>query len=450
MRRVALFGAGYWGQIAYESMCKHMDIICFIDNNPLKQGTELFGIPIFSPERLKYIVQNNIDVIITSSDYVSIEEDLERYGIDRFEVWYEGHIYKDGRLDHIGEKRCSRCIMDNHSDKTILFDDDGNCNYCTYAYSNIGKQYLPDNKGKEELERIIKEIKENGKGKKYDCIMGFSGGLDSSYLGYLGYKWGLRTLVVHIDDGFDTDISKSNLAKLIHKTGFDYEVIKPDSKQFNDLTLAYMKAGVPNIAVPQDNVLFAFLYKKMQDYNIKYFLSGGNFSLECILQKGNTYTAFDVENIFAIHNKFGTLPLDKLEFISREQIKENRNRYGMETYRLLNYIDYNKNRAFKELSEFCGFEYYGSKHLENILTAFIQLYWFPVKFDVDKRTSHLSSMIVSGQITRDEALEKLREAPYDKSMMDAYLDMIKNKLEISDDEFKLIMKSETHQHEEYS
>ncbi len=350
-------------------------------------------------------------------------------------------------------KRCTRCIMDNASDSTIHFDAEGHCNYCTKALSEIGKVYFPGttelHAGNDRLDALIAKVKEEGKGKKYDCIMGFSGGLDSSYLAYLGYKWGLRVLAVHIDDGYDTEISKSNLKKLVKATGVDYEVVTPDAEQFNALTLAYLKAGVPNIAVPQDNVLFAFLYWKMKEYKIKYFLSGGNFSLECILQRGNTHSAMDIENIKDIHNKFGKKPIDKLIFISTFEKIVDQYLRGIKSPRPLNYVDYNKERAFHELYDFCGFEYYGRKHLENILTAFAQLYWFPKKFGVDKRTSHLSSMIVSGQMTREEAMLEYSEPLYDEAMMSEYIGIIKDKLHIDDKEFERIMESPAHQHTDY-
>ena len=346
-------------------------------------------------------------------------------------------------------KRCTRCIMDDSSDRYIYFDERGYCNYCTAAIRQIGTVYFPNAEGEKQLADLLSEIKANGKGKKYDCIMGISGGLDSSYLAYLGHKWELKVLAVHIDDGYDTEISKSNIAKLISATGFDYEVIRPDPTQYNDLTLAYMKAGVPNIAAPQDNILFAFLYKKMQEYGIKYFLSGGNFALECILQKGNTHTPYDVDNLMDIHNKYGQEPVDKLEFMSTKQRCENNRLLGLHTLCLLDYIDYNRDHAFQELKDFCGFEYYGRKHLENILTAFAQLYWFPRKFGVDKRTSHLSSMIVSGQMTRNEALQQLSEPLYQKDQMEFYISIIKQNMKISDEEFEKIMSAPTHQHEEY-
>lgn len=344
---------------------------------------------------------------------------------------------------------CSRCIMNDSSDPFITFDEQGHCNYCTDALSRMKTEYLPNEEGNSRLQRMISEIKENGKGRKYDCIMGLSGGLDSSYLAYLGYKWGLRVLAVHIDDGYDTEISKNNLKKLIGKTGFDYEIIAPDAAQFNDLTLAYMKAGVPNIAIPQDNVLFAFLYSKMREYKISYFLTGGNFALESILQKGNTYKSSDVVNIKAIHKLFGTKPINNLKFISTIQRVVDEKILHLKTCRPLNLIDYNRNRAFEELEKFCGFEYYGRKHLENILTAFIQLYWLPQKFGVDKRSSHLSSMIISGQLSREEALKEFAEPIYDEQLMKEYISFIENQIGINDQDLNKLISSPVHQHNEY-
>lgn len=348
-------------------------------------------------------------------------------------------------------QRCTRCIMDNSSDDTIVFDENGQCNYCTEALKEFGTTYMPGPEwgGVEKLDSMLDILKREGKGKKYDCLMGLSGGLDSSYLAYLGYKWGLRILAVHIDDGFDTEISKANIQKLCNAAHIELKTIKPDAKQYNDLTLAYMKAGVPNLAIPQDNVLFAFLYDVVRDSGVKYFLSGGNYALECILQQGNTWSAMDLVNLKDIHRRFGTEKINKLRFISSY-----RKYWYLKTgkaiqLRPLNFIDYNRDRAFAELKDFCGFEYYGRKHLENELTAFIQLYWLPKKFGVDKRTSHLSSMIASRQMTREDALKELSEPMYDETLMAGYISHIKEQLGISDEEFNKLMAAPPHQHTDY-
>lgn len=347
-------------------------------------------------------------------------------------------------------QRCTRCVMDDSSDKTISFDELGRCNYCTQALSEINTTtYFPNEVGRLKLEEMLSKIKAEGKGKQYDCVMGLSGGLDSAYLAYLGYQWGLRIFAVHIDDGYDTDVSKENLRKLCAAMNIQLHTIVPDSEQYNALTLAYMKAGVPNLAVPQDNILFAYLYDMVKKYDIKYFLTGGNFALECVLQKDHVFNAMDTVNIRDINRRFGTTKINKLKFISSYK-KYIRSKMGkVVSLRPLNLIDYNRERAFKELYDFCGFEYYGGKHLENKLTAFVQLYWFPKKFGVDKRTSHLSSMIVSGQMTREEALHELEKPIYDEALMNEYISFIKEKMDLSDQEFDKLMEAPAHEHTEY-
>lgn len=347
-------------------------------------------------------------------------------------------------------KVCKRCVMSSEADQYIRFDEDGVCNYCTQAISEINTvRYFPGEEGKAKLEALISQVKETNKNHRYDCVMGISGGLDSSYLAYLGHKWGLRILGVHIDDGFDTEITKKNIKNLCSAANIELRVIKPDPEQYLNLIKAYMYAGVPNIAIPQDNILFAFLHKTVKEEKLKYFLSGGNFALECILQKDHIFDSTDTVNIRDINKKFGTKPIDKLIFLSayRKYIEQKLGR--VVSVRPLNYIDYKMERAFDELGEFCGFEYYGAKHLENILTAFIQLVWFPQKFKVDKRRSHLSSMIISGQISREEALKKLNEPLCPESELKNTVDFVKNMLGLSDAEYAEIMKAPVHRHEEY-
>lgn len=451
-RKLILVCAGYQGGSAYTMLSKEYEIICFADNNPEKYNYQIYGKEIILIKNVIDYIDGETDILICSKNYyVEIEEQLLEMGVKKFYVYYDGEIYNGG-IRKIDEpiKMCTRCVMDNSSDKYILFKDNGECNYCTSALKRKKVEYFPNEEGEEKLQQLISQAKEEGKGKKYDCVMGISGGLDSSYLLYLGYKWGLRVLALHIDDGFDTEISKNNLSKLIKTTGYDYEVIKPDPEQYNDLTLAYMKAGVPNIAIPQDNILLAYIYRRMIDYKITYFLSGGNFALESILQRGNTHSSLDLSNMFKIHEKFGEKGIDKLEFISQGGIEKNERELGIQSPRPLNYIDYNRRRALKELFEFCGFEYYGSKHLENIFTAFVQLYWLPMKFGVDKRKSHFSSMIISDQLSRDSAIEELQGQSINEELLKQYIDIIKRTFCISDQEFEVIMEKSGVDHTIYA
>lgn len=344
---------------------------------------------------------------------------------------------------------CTQCVMDNASDTTITFNEIGKCNYCTTAYKGKKNIYFPNEQGKKKLHNLLIELKNEGKNKKYDCIMGLSGGLDSSYLLYLGYKWGLRILTVHIDDGFDTEISKKNIEKLVQATKVDYIAKHPDPKQYNALVKSFILARVPNLATPQDNLIFAYMYQYAREYKIRHFLSGGNFSLESILQRGNTYRTFDVTNIKDIHKRFGSESIDKLELLSDYRRFVDQKILRIKTHRPLNYIDYQKDKALQELNDFCGFEYYGSKHLENTLTKFIQTYWFYHKFGVDKRRSHLSSMIISDQMTREKALEHLEKPIYDEFIMQKEKNEILQKLNITAQEFDEAMSKPAKQHENY-
>lgn len=345
---------------------------------------------------------------------------------------------------------CTRCIMDDSSDTTITFDGQGHCSYCNEAMEKLKKSYFPNCNSDSKLLTVINFLKSEGKNKKYDCMMGISGGLDSSYVAYLGtVKYGLRVLAFHVDDGYDTEVSKRNIERLSKLPNLDLKIIAPNAKQFNELTRAFLFAGVPNIAIPQDNILFAELYKEAKRNHIHYFLSGGNLSLESILQRGNTHPNYDVTNIKDIFKKFGRGSINKLHFLSpfKRDIYNHINR--IKTYRILDLIKYDRESAMNELHTEIGFEYYGSKHLENDLTKFIQLYWFPKKFNVDKRKSHYSSMIISGQMSRDEAL-KLMEAPaYNDEDMNKTINMILKRLDISKEEFEIIMANPTHQHTDY-
>lgn len=347
-------------------------------------------------------------------------------------------------------QRCTRCIMDNSSDSYIKFDEEGKCNYCSTALNLQKNWYFPNAQGQKKIEDMVKVLKCEGQKKKYDCLMGISGGLDSSYLAYLGaHKWGLRIAAVHVDDGYDTEISQRNIQNLCQKTHIELITIKPDAEQYNALLKAYMKAGVPNLAAPQDNVLFAFLYRFAHENHLKYFLSGSNFALECILQKGNTGSAYDLKNLKDIHRKYGETPIDNLEFTSSMRKVIDKWMLGWKTLCPLDYIDYNRDRAFKELNEFCGFEYYGRKHLENYLTAFIQLYWFPKRFHVDKRKSHLSSMIISGQMTREQALAELAEPLYEESYMENVKKLLSQNMGITLEELENYVNAPIRQHSDF-
>jgi N-acetyl sugar amidotransferase len=309
--------------------------------------------------------------------------------------------------------------------------------------------YFPGEKGRAKLDAMFAGIRKAGKDKQYDCMMGISGGLDSSYVVYLAHVYGLRVLMLHVDDGFDAPVSTANINKISRAFNYDLIIEKPAMDQYLDLTRAFILAGVPDIAIPQDSVLLATLYKTAVKHGIQYFLSGYNFSLESITQSGMDAT--DKVHILDIHKKFGRVPLDgKLPLFS---ILDRRIRYrylhNVRSLKPLYYVDYNAWKALDDLKNACGFEYYGSKHCESIFTKFVQVYYLPEKFGIDKRTSHYSSMIVSGQMTREEALHKLSEPMYDNQEMEKDLEYILDKLELTRDEFERVMNEKPMEHSCY-
>jgi N-acetyl sugar amidotransferase len=344
---------------------------------------------------------------------------------------------------------CTRCVMDNSSDLTIRFEPDGTCNYCNDALKAKDNVYFPNDEGRIKLEAMIASIKKAGEGKKYDCMMGISGGLDSAYVAYLGHQYGLRVLLLHIDDGFDAPVATENIKKISESFKFDLIVKKPDQAQFNDLIKAFMLAGLPDIALLQDSVLFSILYRVAVQNEIRFFLSGFNFSLESITQSGMDYT--DRVHIKDVHRRFGKVPLDgRLELFS---IFHKRIKYGffnkIQSLKPLFYIDFNARKSFDELNKACGYESYGNKHCESTLTKVLQLYYLPVKFKLDKRKSHYSSMIVSGQMTREEAIAKLSEPLYDENLIWNDIDFVLGEIGMTREEFTLIMNEAPRQHSDY-
>ena len=347
-------------------------------------------------------------------------------------------------------QRCTRCVMDNSSDNSISFDENGVCNYCTYTLERKDKVYFPNQIGEEKLNSLFEKLKIDGKGKKYDCLMGISGGLDSAYLAYIAYEKGLRILAFHINDGFNTEISESNVKNLCAKSNIDLIEEFPDKEQFIDVIRAFFKAGVPGICNAQDNIITSYLYKNAVKFGIRNFLSGSNFSLESILQRGEGINASDGFHIKSISKMFGSKGYDKLPFISLfDSYIKTKYIYKVKMYKPLDFIDYNKDRAIRELNEFCGFNYYGGKHYENVLTYFVQSYYLPNKFGIDKRNSHLSSLIMSNQITREEAILELEKPLYDAEKMDKTIDFICEKLNFTREEFESILNSPPKSHYDY-
>lgn len=311
-------------------------------------------------------------------------------------------------------QRCKRCVMDTTAEE-ITFDASGVCSFCHYFDEHV-KPILDranSGEGKKVLDQIVEAIKRSGEGVSYDSILGISGGTDSSYLAYLATELGLRPLVVHVDTGWNTPESEGNVKNLVSQLGLDLEIIKVDWEEMRDLQIAFYKASVKNCEIPQDHAFLAALYRKAEQVGVHYILTGGNFATESILPRSWGYNAGDLRHLLAIHKRFGTQPLRNFPTLSFWQ------RYvyypfvrKIREVRLLNYVPYNRAEAKRILSEKLGWQDYGAKHYESVLTRFFQGYYLPTKFGIDKRKAHFSSLILSGQMTREQALEELRRPPY--------------------------------------
>ncbi len=324
------------------------------------------------------------------------------------------------------------------TDSKITFDENGVCDHCTDFYKNILPNWHTDEKGRVELQKIVEKIKKEGKGKDFDCIMGMSGGIDSSYLTYWAKELGLRPLVFHVDAGWNSQQAVNNIEVLVDKLGLDLYTEVIDWEEMKDLQLAFFKAGVPHIDTPQDHAFFATMYKFAHKHKIKYILTGANYSTECIRNPIEwMYYQSDLTQLKDIHKKFGTRPLKNFPLTSILKHKVYL-RYikGIQVVTPLNYVDYNKEEAMSLLVDKFGWQRYPQKHFESRFTKFYEGYWLPKKFGYDTRKVQYSSLLLTKQMTREEALEKLKKPPYDESTIAQDFEYIATKLGISVDELE--------------
>jgi N-acetyl sugar amidotransferase len=332
---------------------------------------------------------------------------------------------------------CTNCVMDT-TDSKIVFDERGVCDHCNEFYKSIVPNWHTDERGRAELEKIVNKIKKEGKGKDFDCIMGMSGGIDSSYLTYWMKELGLRPLVFHVDAGWNSQQAVNNIEVLVDKLGLDLYTEVIDWEEMKDLQLAFFKAGVPHIDTPQDHAFFATMYKFANQHNIKYILTGANYSTECIRNPIEwMYYQSDLAQLKDIHKKFGTRPLKNFPMTSILRHKVYL-RYikGIKVVTPLNYVPYNKEEAMQLLVDKFGWQRYPQKHFESRFTKFYEGYWLPQKFGFDTRKVQYSSLIVTGQMTREEALEKLKKPAYDEQTIAQDFEYIATKLDISVDELR--------------
>jgi N-acetyl sugar amidotransferase len=325
------------------------------------------------------------------------------------------------------------------SDAMITFDSKGVCDHCNTFYRDIFPNWHTDARGRRRLDQIVEKIKQQGKGKEFDCIIGMSGGSDSSYLTFLAKEeLGLRPLVFHVDAGWNSQEAVNNIEQLVDKLGLDLYTEVIDWEEMRDLQLAFFKSGVPHIDTPQDHAFFATMYKFAEQHDVKYILTGANFSTECIRNPLEwMYYQTDSIQIRDIHRRYGTRPLTNfpLTSILRHKIFLPYIK-GIRVVRPLNYVPYVKADAMTLLIEKFDWQPYPQKHFESRFTKFYEGYWLPKKFGYDTRRVQYSSLIVTKQMTRTEALERLKEPPFDDAMVRQEFEYVATKLRISVDELQ--------------
>jgi len=328
---------------------------------------------------------------------------------------------------------CTNCVMDT-SDSQIVFDEDGRCDHCNGFKSDVLPNWHPNDNGKAMFRNVVEKIKIAGKGKDFDCIMGMSGGLDSSYLLHLAVtEFNLRPLVFHVDGGWNTDIAVNNIQMLVDKLGLDLYTEVINWKEMQDFQLAFFKSGVPHLDIPQDHAFVATLYHFANKHNIKYIVNGGNYATECVRNPLEwLYYGTDMAQLRDIHKRFGAQPLKTYPF-SSVLFHKIYLRYirSVQVVKPLNYLPYTKKQATDVLSKTYGWLPYPQKHFESRFTRFYEGYWLPTRFGYDTRRVQYSSLILTGQMTRQEALLKLEQPAYDPATIDEDFEYIATKLGIA-------------------
>lgn len=346
---------------------------------------------------------------------------------------------------------CTNCVMDT-TDSKIKFDENGVCDHCNDFYENIKPNWNTGEVGRKELDKIVEKIKLDGKNREFDCIMGMSGGADSSYLLHFAVKeLGLRPLVFHVDGGWNSKIAVNNIEVLVDSLNLDLYTEVIDWEEMKDFQLSYFKSGLPNLDIPQDHAFVATLYNFADKHNIKYILNGGNISTECVRNPLEwIYYGTDMSQIKDIRKKFGTIDLKSYPFsnVYRHKIYL---RYikQIKVVKPLNYIPYIKSEAMEFLKNEYNWQPYPQKHFESRFTRFYEGYWLPNKFGFDTRKVQLSSLILTEQMTRDEALEILKTPAISDIEAQKDFEFIANKLDISEEELRSYFKAPNKSYKDY-
>ena len=351
--------------------------------------------------------------------------------------------------DDPGYQQCTITVMDNIADEDIRFDEQGICNYY-HEYKTVeSTQLYSKEDGEKKLATLVEEIKSNGIGKDYDCLIGLSGGVDSTYVAWLVKHHGLRPLAVHLDNGWNSELAVKNIENIISKLNIDLYTLVVNWQEFKDIQMSYLKASVVDIEVVSDHAIFATMYKLAKEKSIGYIISGTNIVTEHIMPPSWLYKKMDYANLKDIHSKYGTVKLKTYPTFDFKKYVYYSSVLKLTPISILNYVPYNK----KEIKEFITRELswrdYGGKHYESVFTKFYQAYILPTKFKIDKRKAHLSTLICSGQITKQEALAELEKPLYEANELKADKEYVLKKFGLTEAQFEEIMKMPVRKHSEF-
>lgn len=335
---------------------------------------------------------------------------------------------------------CTRCVMDT-TDPDIVFDDDGVCHHCHEYEQKAAIRLFEPEEGERRLEAIVEKIRREGRKREYDCLVGVSGGVDSTYVAYRARQLGLRPLAVHFDNGWNSELAVSNIEQVLNRLEIDLETHVVDWEEFRDLQLSFLKASVPDCEVPTDHGIYALLMRTAVKRGIPYVLNGMNFRTEAGFVPAWAYGHSDWKYIRGIHRRFGSKSLRTFPRFSYAYLF-----YALVVRRvkfvaILNYLPYDKEETARLLEEELGWRPYGGKHHESIYTRFLQSYILPRKFGIDKRKIFFSSLILSrqGDMTRERALEELEKEPADPADIEQDREFVIKKFELEPAEFDALM-----------
>jgi N-acetyl sugar amidotransferase len=350
-------------------------------------------------------------------------------------------------------KMCTKCIMDS-TDPNITFNEKGESDYYTNYVETIVPNWHTDERGYAELMKTAEKIKADGKNRDFDCIIGLSGGLDSSYCAYIAKEvMGLRPLIFHVDAGWNTDGAVSNIEKLVNGLKLDLYTEVVNWEEIKDLQVAFLKSQIADQDLVQDYAFFSALYQFARKNKIKYVLTGGNYSTECCREPEawGGFPGIDTTLVKSIHGKFGKKPLKTFPLVDILVYKlYYKYILGMEVFKPLNLVPYIKSEAENLLKEKFGWEKFQHKHHESRFTRFYEDFWLPKKFGYDRRKAHFSSLILTGQMTREQALERISKPEIDEFTMSKEFDYVADKLDLTREELQEIFDGPNKTYHDYN